>query len=192
MTESWQDIPGRHALKYICNDALKDAPRGAIFVEVGCALGKGIAYMHHAVMTAGRDDIQLYAVDPWGGYGRNGEQQAAGSPTPHGDWQLFLQSIPPHVLDRLHILRCPSVKAALTFPRQSVWCCIIDADHSYQAVNADIAAWLPTIASGGWIGGDDHENDFPGVEQACKRWFPEGYESGAVEDGWSTWRKRIF
>jgi predicted O-methyltransferase YrrM len=43
----------------------------------------------------------------------------------------------------------------------------VDADHSYDAVRADLRAWLPHVKPGGLILGDDYGNrSFPGVAQA--------------------------
>lgn len=43
----------------------------------------------------------------------------------------------------------------------------VDADHSYEAVQADLAAWVPHMKPGGLILGDDYGNSsFPGVKSA--------------------------
>lgn len=43
----------------------------------------------------------------------------------------------------------------------------IDADHSYDGVMADLAAWVPRVAPGGLIVGDDYGNAiYPGVKRA--------------------------
>jgi len=189
----WSDIPGRYAMRWVIDDALARTPHNGIWVEVGVALGKGIAYMGHVLREAGREDVKLYAVDPWGGYARNGEQQATGSPSKHGDWQLFLESMrdnAPDVLARLHIVRAKSFDASALFPKGTVHLCIIDADHVYEAVQEDLYSWGPCIAPGGTIGGDDHTADFPGVERACKDYFGEYYQAKTAECDWTTWRAR--
>lgn len=48
----------------------------------------------------------------------------------------------------------------------------IDADHSYEAVKADIAAWTPKVRKGGWVLGHDwNEKRFPGVVRAVTEAF---------------------
>jgi predicted O-methyltransferase YrrM len=43
----------------------------------------------------------------------------------------------------------------------------VDADHHYEAVLADLEAWVPHVRKGGVIAGDDYGNRaFPGVRQA--------------------------
>ena len=54
----------------------------------------------------------------------------------------------------------------------------IDADHAYEAVAADIKAWLPKVSRGGILAGHDYDGGWPGVVQAVneligfkmKRW----------------------
>lgn len=51
----------------------------------------------------------------------------------------------------------------------------IDADHSYAAVVDDIARWRPKVKPGGWLGGHDYSPKFPGVIQAVKEAFGDGF-----------------
>ena len=65
----------------------------------------------------------------------------------------------------------------------------IDADHEYESVRDDIAAWAPKVRPGGWLGGHDYwkRGGFPGVHRAVDEAFPEGVELD--ED--STWWTRV-
>lgn len=47
----------------------------------------------------------------------------------------------------------------------------IDAAHSYEAVRADIADWLPKVKPGGWFGGHDFHANWPGVQRAVTEAF---------------------
>ena len=48
----------------------------------------------------------------------------------------------------------------------------IDADHRYEAVLADIAAWRPHVRPGGWLMGHDYNREaHPGVVQAVDECF---------------------
>jgi predicted O-methyltransferase YrrM len=62
----------------------------------------------------------------------------------------------------------PSVEAAKKFEDKSLDFVFIDADHSYEAVRADIGAWKPKIKPGGLLCGHDHSENFPGVVRAVK------------------------
>jgi hypothetical protein len=67
--------------------------------------------------------------------------------------------------DRVRVLHMETVAAAdHVQPLDFVF---IDADHSYEAVAADIDAWLPKIRAGGLISGHDYGHSrFPGVKRA--------------------------
>jgi len=84
-----------------------------------------------------------------------------------------------------------STDIATYIPGGSLDLVFLDADHSYEGVRADIAAWLPKVRKGGWIGGHDYDNgepgyDFSGVRKAVDEAF------GDVEtDANFTWWVRI-
>ena len=194
---SYQNIPGRNVMRPIYELALANTREGGVWVEVGVALGRGIAEMARVLIDAKRHDVKLYAVDPWGGYARNGEQ-AAMAEAQGGDWALFLnmmQANAPEELRRIHVLRADSAAAALAM-RDPCDLVILDADHTEGAVTEDIAAWLPHVRMGGIIGGDDHsEEHFPGVRLACERFFgpaPQGYTVDANNaHKWPVWWKVV-
>lgn len=79
-------------------------------------------------------------------------------------YQAFLQN----TKDRLNIWwrRQPSFDAAKTFDDYSLPAVYVDAQHTYEHVSVDIAAWLPKIQKGGYIGGHDYSDNFPGVQRA--------------------------
>lgn len=64
-----------------------------------------------------------------------------------------------------------SADAAQSIEDGSLDLVFIDADHSYEGVKADLAAWVPKVKADGWIGGHDYCNtdpayDFSGVDRA--------------------------
>jgi hypothetical protein len=180
-------------MRWIIDDALANTARDGVWVEAGVGIGKGIATMARALIDAGRDDVTLYAVDPFAGDARCGEQQANGERSAHGDWALFLDTMQAHApeeLRRIHVVRATSKRASYVL-NNPIDLVIIDADHEYSAVLDDILTWSRLVRRGGTIGGDDHSPEFPGVERACKSIFGDTYEVRAVEHGWPTWRKVI-
>ena len=194
---SWKDIPGRAAYLWLYDEFVASAPQDAVVVEVGVALGKSIAYLARKCIDARRDDIIIYAVDPWMGTARNGEQQADGPPTADGDWRLFnrmMYTHAPEERDRIVIVRETSVRGATSIPYKS-HLVVLDAGHDYADVKADLEAWVPRIHSGGAIGGDDWVPDFPGVERAVREYFPDHDTHGHIEvrhdEGWGSWRVKL-
>lgn len=58
--------------------------------------------------------------------------------------------------DRSEMVMASSVQAASTFPDWVFDFVYIDADHRYEAVKADIAAWFPKVKPGGILAGHDY------------------------------------
>ena len=59
-----------------------------------------------------------------------------------------------HMIGSTH--ECDSGEASTRYENASLDFVFIDADHSYEAVKRDIAAWLPKVKSGGVIAGHDY------------------------------------
>lgn len=74
---------------------------------------------------------------------------------------------------RLTLLEKRSLEAAAWLEPASLDFVFIDADHSYQAVRDDIAAWRTRLKPGGWLCGHDYDpRKFPGVVAAVDDAFP--------------------
>jgi hypothetical protein len=185
---SYDQIPGYSGFLWLYDYAVDEAQDGAVFVEVGVALGHSIAYLARKVIQSGKK-IEVWAVDPWGGYARNGEQQEWLGEKKSGDFGLFLRQM----LDRAHdeleivrIVRATSAQGCRLFKPESVDLVLIDAAHDFDSVRDDIGYWEHRVKRGGIIAGDDHEPTYPGVGKACELQFgPAGYEV----KGTTWWRK---
>ena len=176
---AWNNIPGHSGFLPIYEEFVRNAQPGAVAVEVGVALGHSIAYLARVALES-RKPIEIWAVDPWAGVARNGEQQhfLGGKPCP-GDFTLFLEMMRTHAreeLELVRVLRLESLRGAQVFEPASCDLVLIDGAHDYDSVDADIGAWLPTVKPGGILAGDDHEPNYPGVERACRKWFGSDYE----------------
>lgn len=66
--------------------------------------------------------------------------------------------------ERLIPIEALSTDGANSIRDASLDLVFIDADHSYEWVKKDIAAYKPKIKKGGWLTG--HDIDFPGVNRA--------------------------
>lgn len=83
--------------------------------------------------------------------------------------------------DRPVIIREASLEAAKLFADQSLDFVFIDADHAYEPVKADIAAWYPKLKPNGVLSGHDYldstfeENNVAefGVKRAVDEWAKE-------------------
>jgi hypothetical protein len=69
--------------------------------------------------------------------------------------------------NRATIHKMTTLEAAALVPDASLDFVFIDADHLYEGVRADIAAWRPKVKPGGYLSGHDyHPGAFEGVVRA--------------------------
>lgn len=200
---SSHDIPGYSGFLWCYDEAVNkfrpDPPTKAVcFVEVGVALGHSIAYLAEKVVEKCQlegfrpnESYALYAVDPWGGYARNGEQQSMLGTSTTGDFNLYCEYMLKHApvpFELIRPIRAKSAPAALMFPDDVVDMVLIDGAHDAENVRIDIEAWWPKVRSGGWLCGDDFEPNYPGVEKAVRAWYGPRKDASELEIRGTTWR----
>lgn len=106
-------------------------------------------------------DLSLIAVDQW-----SAEDQHYGDLTETGKVFKDRAALYP---GRAAVLEGPSAAMARMVEDGSLDFIFIDADHSEEAVLADIAAWRPKVREGGVILG--HDIDWRGVKAAVEQSF---------------------
>ena len=180
---SYREIPGWFDWEDVYARWAAEAPPGAVFVEVGVFLGRSLSFL---LEQLGSRPATVYAVDPWiddlvpgNGAGKEeglstwGAELAAEGHAHGGPFESFLWNMRTHspgALERVNVLRLPSVRAAAAVERADyVW---LDGDHNYSAIRADICAWRGVARRS--IGGHDHAPDFPGVVRAVAEAFGPG------------------
>lgn len=140
-------------------------------VEVGSYAGES------ADLWAGSGKFsEIHCVDSWAFVGA--DQVEPRFQAVAGRWPRLI---------RTH--RMPSVTAARVFRQagQKIDLVYIDASHRYEAVAADIAAWLPLVRRPGWIAGHDFGGKFPGVIRAVHERFDKPFR--VFED--SSWLVKL-
>ena len=141
---------------------LVEQHRPAVCVELGTWLGASAIPVARAIR---RWRGTLTCVDTWSG---DIHEVRENSP-----WMLVacarnLSSS--GVSANVRLVHATSLEAARCWT-QPIDYLYVDADHSYEAVKADLQAWGPYVKPGGVILGDDYENPlFPGVRQAWDEW----------------------
>ncbi len=104
----------------------------------------------------------LFCIDPWRYFGSGDyiEPRDNVANAVHEDYYR-------EALARLHpfgsraqILRETSIEAAATIPNGSLDFIFIDAQHHYSAVQADLAAWVVKVRTGGLLSGHDWDLDY--------------------------------
>jgi cephalosporin hydroxylase len=192
---SWRDIPGRTAMIWIYDAWIaSNPPQNSTVIECGVALGKSVAYLCERLDAAGRGDVQVYAVDPLCGTHMNGEQaeMAGRHGGCHALYAYMMMANAPRAFERVRLLRATSLEASRWLLRPQL--VVLDDDHGYEAVRDELRAW--THAE--WIGGDDMEPEYPGVERAVREQFGNSFEfrgqggpwDNPTEYNWGTWLRR--
>lgn len=70
--------------------------------------------------------------------------------------------------DRANFLRGESTEMAKQVPDKTLSLVYVDADHSYEGVLRDVAAWRPKLLRGGVMAFHDYENPAYGVKKAVQ------------------------
>lgn len=73
--------------------------------------------------------------------------------------------------DRCVIIEEKSVAAASRVKDSVLDFVWLDAGHKFGCVRADLRAWWPKLRSGGWFGGHDFSDEYPGVVSAVTERF---------------------
>ena len=158
----------------------RQASTRKFIVEVGCFMGAT------AVAMADNTDGLVYCVDDFKGVGLPKEFLAEIEKDPEWLYNTFYNNTKDS--KNIMTIRLTSLDAArhlkdwgYGYQADMVF---IDADHCYEAVSADIKAWLPLIYKGGIISG--HDRQWQGVSQAIDELVP-GHKVGAG----AIWYKEI-
>jgi hypothetical protein len=145
---------------------LEKLPKNGVVAEVGVWLG-GHAWSMYNIMRPSK----FYLVDIW--QYQDIEWDTTSKTDRHNEAlekvKKRFQGCP-----EIEIVQDYSVPAAARFEDSYFDAVYIDADHSYDAVKADISAWWPKVKSGGFISGHDylagkkHINVKPAVDEFIK------------------------
>jgi hypothetical protein len=156
----------------------------AKFVEIGVWRGQSVCYAAVEIINKNKN-ITIDAIDTWEG----SPQENLHLVDPFEEknlYDVFLKNIEPvkHIITPV---KMDSVQASSRYEDRSLDFVFIDGSHLYEAVKADIEAWLPKVKLGGFIGGHDYGNNeiLNGVKQAVDEFF--GKDITIYNPGWSSW-----
>jgi hypothetical protein len=170
---SWQALPGWFSFPGFYREIVEQAPPGATLVEIGSAFGRSVAFLAREAIDRKRTDLRIVAVDPFEWQVALGDcvcdtyrRALAGHAYPFVTMLRGMAIHTPEELERITLLRLPSVEAARLFDR--VHFAFIDGDHAYEPVSQDIRAWMgkATVLAG-------HDFDLEGVSRAVRELLPK-------------------
>ena len=166
MKHFYKTIPGWFSFRDLYEQAVKEAPDPAHFVEVGCWKGRSTAFLAVEIINS-RKRIHLDCVDTW--EGSKEPKHLADASVKNGTlYREFIQNVTP-VLDAIRVYRQASVQCAARHKDNSLDFVMIDAAHDKENVLADLGAWWPKIKPRGYMAGDDFK--FKGVRAAVDEFF---------------------
>ena len=176
-----RQVPGWFDFEQVYDLLVASAHSGEAIVEVGCFQGRSTCYLASLAKRACKD-LVVFAVDTF-----KGSPEQAGDPILPRLQEIFLRHIAAAgCLDIVRTIPLDSVTAASLFPDNSLASCFIDACHLFDAVQADILAWLPKIREGGILGGHDYLGPWLDVKTVVDALFP-----GAVTVVGQSWAVRV-
>jgi predicted O-methyltransferase YrrM len=169
---SYQDIVGWMNFEDVYDDAIARASDGDTLVEVGVANGRSLMYLAGRALDSVKS-LRVYGIDQWLGAKE------------YADIIDGMIRHCPREAAFARILRGSSLDMVTYFDDASLSFAFIDADHSYGAVKADIAAWKPKIKPGGMLAGHDFSTaDWPGVVRAVEEAFGPQIAIGSARYCW--------
>ena len=157
---------------------VNSAPNNAHFVELGSWKGKSAAYMAVEIINSGKN-IKFDCVDAWSYTPYVPNQAILGDDL----YNIFIENIKP-VSHIIKVVRDTTVGAASNYKDQSLDFVYVDADHSHDAVVADIEKWLPKVKVNGVLAGHDYKSR-KSVKSACESVFgPGNYSDPFNTNSW--------
>lgn len=166
----------------ICYQALVMGIRGDLVVEVGCWKGLSTSYIGKICNSNG---TRLVVVDTFKG----SESDDSGDLAKKENIKdVFVDNMKEIGID-CHVFEMTSVEASQRFKDESIGLVMLDANHEFSSVLADVGAWWPKIRYGGWMCG--HDVSVEGVRKALDEFFGSGrYEVKSSPVGPCWWQKR--
>lgn len=168
--EGGDRVPGWFDYAELYERVVRDAPPGSVLVEVGVFCGKSLIHLGGCAKEANKG-LTVVGVDTFAGSPEHQEAlsgQSAGAII-HDAYTHIAEA---GLLDAVTLVAAPSVRAAKMLAPSRPWFVFLDADHSEEAVRADIDAWATHLADGGILAGHDYHT-FPGVKAAVDDIFQD-------------------
>ena len=167
MANHWSKIPGWFDFQSLYKEMAMEAEDGDKYVELGSWLGKSAMFLGKSLKLTGKD-VTLYCVDLWTGgpaHYQHVKDNYHGTMAGH-----FAKNVVDCGLGDIIVqIATSTLKAAHLFPDKSLKFVFVDADHSLEAVTADLEAWTPKVKPGGVIAGHDYTRE--GVYKAVHKHF---------------------
>lgn len=167
MNHIYEAIDGWTSFYDFYSDIIRKLPEGSRLVEVGTYKGRSFSYLVVEAINSGKKfDIVGIDAFPW-----------------EDVEPAFIENMKP-LAGHFRYFKSVSWEAAQHFEDESIDFIFIDADHVYEAVKKDIAAFLPKMKKGSLISGHDFNWQHPGVLRAVGEAFGDRVVYDEKQDVW--------
>lgn len=137
-----------------------DKPENFEMVEIGTYVGDSAKIFIDNIPTL----TKINCIDPWENYDRLVK-------CPMVIVENYFNEFKKQYPDKINKIKSKSIDAVKYFDDDSLDFVYIDGNHTYEGCKSDIELYLPKIKDGGWIGGHDYQNNFPGVLKSVNEVF---------------------
>lgn len=169
---NWDAIPGWFGWSALYDKVVEDADGIIRIVEVGIWQGRSTIYLADLIRRSDKP-IFFYAFDTFEGSAEHTQDIKAIAGQGKTLEGIFRDNLAASGCDDyVRAVRQDSVNASKRFEDGTLDLVFLDGDHTYEAVKADINAWLPKIKPGGLLAGDDYQPSWPGVIKAVDELLP--------------------
>src|SRR2546423_4977089 len=133
-------------------------------VEIGSWMGRSTAWLAAGSRASGRE--RVHAIDTFDGGPMLKADDYPVLKEQGTTYHAFEENLArAGLLDHVEPVISESRAAAARWDGGAIRLLFIDGDHSYEAVEADLEAWLPHIAPRGYVAFDDVHEHYPGVQR---------------------------
>jgi len=171
MKHNYKEIEGWFNMEEQYLELLQATPEGGIFVELGAYKGKSTSFIVTEIINRGRN-INFTTVDTFQGDSGSKDKVEVEAYKKVNLSKMYDEFVTNtnHLYEHLETIIGKSNETAQLFENESIDCLFIDAGHSYEAVKADIAAWLPKMKNESIMAGHDY-TAWKGVKEAVNGAF---------------------
>jgi hypothetical protein len=154
--------------------AVRLAPDPAVFVEIGCYLGRSTSCLAVEAVNSGKR-VTIHAIDLWN------PNNKIGCDVEEFKENLWLVNGNPESLVEVVPMRGDSGVLHSEFEDGSLDFVWVDGNHKYASCINDVRSWWPKLKEGGWMGGDDLIHG--GVRRAVEEFFGPECHPGKSDVG---------
>jgi len=179
---------------HVYDDIAKRLKDGDIFVEIGSLYGESTVYMAKLLKSLGKK-VTIYAIDKWE-VDQTSEDYMKQNIDNDSFFNKFLFNIEYNKVDDMIIpVRGDSSSMAVLFKDNSINAIMFDGDHRYEGLEKDFRAYLPKLAPGAFVVGDDYNHPtFPGITRFVDQFGKDNFSTVLSTDtlsGHSIWTMEI-